>query len=170
MLLGMQLRHAVMDSPLGALTLVMSERGLRGLYMELTKRPLTAEITGPRDDAAAGDATRQLQEYFAGQRRTFDLPLDLHGTGFQVAVWQQLLGIPYGQTCSYGQIAGDLGDPRSVRAVGAANGRNPVSIVVPCHRVIGSNGALTGYAGGLERKRYLLELEARVTGDVPALF
>lgn len=170
MLLPMSLRHAVMDTPVGPLAIVVSERGLRGLYMELTKRPLTVEIIGPRDDATGGEVIAQLTEYFAGQRREFDLPLDLHGTDFQRSVWQRLLQIPYGQRCSYGQIAADLGDLKLVRAVGAANGSNPVSIVVPCHRVVGSDGALTGYAGGVERKRYLLDLEARVTGATPTLF
>ncbi|WP_106850136.1 methylated-DNA--[protein]-cysteine S-methyltransferase [Blastococcus sp. Marseille-P5729] len=165
----MSLRHAVMDTPVGVLTLVESDRGLRGLYMEQTKRPLTPAIIGPRDDAVAGETRRQLREYFVGRRREFDLPLDLRGTGFQLAVWEQLLRIPYGQRRSYGQIAADLGDPRSVRAVGAANGSNPVSIIVPCHRVVAGTGALTGYAGGVERKRYLLELETRVMGGTPTL-
>lgn len=169
MLLSMSLRHAVMDTPVGVLTLVESDRGLRGLYMEQTKRPLTPAIIGPLDDSVAGETRRQLREYFAGRRREFDLPLDLRGTGFQLAVWEQLLRIPYGQRRSYGQIAADLGDPRSVRAVGAANGSNPVSIVVPCHRVVAGTGALTGYAGGVERKRYLLELETRVMGGTPTL-
>ena len=108
-------------------------------------------------------AARQLGEYFGGIRREFDLPLDLRGTDFQVSVWKALLKIPYGETRSYGQIALELGKAAAVRAVGAANGANPIAIVVPCHRVIGARGALTGYGGGLDRKRFLLELESRVS-------
>ena len=107
------------------------------------------------------DAQRQLNEYFAGQRRVFSLPLDFKGTDFQQRVWQALLTIPYGQTRSYLQIAEQLGNPKAVRAVGAANGKNPISIIAPCHRVIGSNGRLTGFAGGLDAKARLLALESR---------
>jgi O-6-methylguanine DNA methyltransferase len=106
-------------------------------------------------------ATEQLQAYFAGQRRDFDLPLDLAGTAFQRSVWRALLDIPYGETRSYGFVAQAIGAPKAVRAVGAANGSNPIPIVVPCHRVIGAGGSLTGYGGGLALKRFLLELEAR---------
>jgi methylated-DNA-[protein]-cysteine S-methyltransferase len=107
------------------------------------------------------EAERQLAEYFAGTRRTFELPLDFEGTEFQRSVWAALLTIPYGETRSYGQIARQIGRPKAVRAVGAANGRNPLSIVAPCHRVIGASGELTGFAGGLETKEFLLALEAR---------
>ncbi|WP_153506506.1 methylated-DNA--[protein]-cysteine S-methyltransferase [Cumulibacter manganitolerans] len=162
--------HAVFSSPLGPLTAVLSEDGLCGLYMKLTKRPLSPAITGPRDDTVGREVAEQLGEYFRGERQVFDLPLDLHGTDFQRRVWALLLEIPYAGQSTYGAIAAALGEPRLVRAVGAANGSNPVSIVVPCHRVVGSSGALTGYAGGVERKRFLLDLEARVAGSTPTLF
>jgi methylated-DNA-[protein]-cysteine S-methyltransferase len=110
------------------------------------------------------DAERQLAEYFAGHRKTFDLMLDFVGTDFQKKVWAALLTIPYGETRTYGQIARQIGSPNAMRAVGAANGRNPISIVAPCHRVIGSTGELTGFAGGVERKEHLLQLEAGVSG------
>jgi methylated-DNA-[protein]-cysteine S-methyltransferase len=112
------------------------------------------------------DAAHQLREYFAGKRREFQLPLDMQGTDFQLDVWRQLQGIPYGETRSYAQIAHAIGRPKAVRAVGAANGSNPVSIVVPCHRVIGSSGKLTGYGGGLPLKKRLLELEGAWTMDL----
>jgi methylated-DNA-[protein]-cysteine S-methyltransferase len=124
----------------------------------------------PRFEAAAGshpvldEAAAQLGEYFAGERRSFDVPLDLVGTPFQLDAWRALAEIPYGTTVAYGEQARPLGCPGSARAVGAANGRNPLSIVLPCHRLVGANGALTGYAGGLEVKRALLEHEARVLG------
>lgn len=170
MLQGMTRSHAVTDSPVGPLTIVLTERGLCGLYMKRTKRPLSGEITGPRDDGVATEIVTQLGEYFRGERREFDLPLDLQGTDFQRSVWDLLLQIPYGERATYGELAERLGDPRTVRAVGAANGSNPVSIVVPCHRVVGGDGSLTGYAGGVERKRFLLDLEARVAGTSPTLF
>jgi methylated-DNA-[protein]-cysteine S-methyltransferase len=132
-----------------------------------------AGITGvsfdpPREDTAVppgshpliDEAIRQLEEYFERRRRRFDLPLDLHGTGFQARVWKALLEIPYGETRSYGELASKLGMAGAARAVGAANGSNPVAIVVPCHRVIGSGGRLTGYGGGLDRKKFLLDLES----------
>jgi methylated-DNA-[protein]-cysteine S-methyltransferase len=112
-----------------------------------------------RDDAALEPAARQLAAYFAGERTSFDMPLDLHGTEFQRRVWQALLAIPFGETTSYGEIARRIGAPSAVRAVGGAVGRNPISIVVPCHRVVGSNGSLTGFGGGLDRKRWLLSHE-----------
>ena len=106
------------------------------------------------------EAQRQLEEYFAGERTEFSLPLESHGTDFQQRVWRALRAIPFGTTISYGELARRIGNPRAVRAVGLANGRNPISIIVPCHRVIGANGTLTGYGGGLERKRFLLALES----------
>src|SRR4029453_8029196 len=115
-------------------------------------------------------ASRQLDEYFAGRRRTFDVPLDLHGTPFQIKTWRLLAAVPYGSTVSYRQQAVLLGDPNKARAVGAANGRNPASIILPCHRVLGASGALTGFAGGLEAKRSLLEFEARVVKGGPIPF
>lgn len=148
-------------SSIGELTLVASEKGLRGLYMEdHTKASLTPDLW--RDDPSHfAAATRQLNEYFSGKRRTFDLPLDLQGTLFQLQAWQALLKIPFGGTLTYGEQAALINNPKAVRAIGLANGKNPISIIVPCHRVIGKNGTLTGYGGGLERKRFLLELEKR---------
>ncbi len=117
-----------------------------------------------RDHAAFDGAIRQLQEYFDGQRVTFEIPLAADGTDFQRRVWMALRDIPFAQTVTYGDIAREIGNPKGVRAVGLANGRNPISIIVPCHRVIGHNGTLTGYGGGIERKRWLLEHEARHAG------
>ena len=116
------------------------------------------------NDSALKYATVQLRSYFAGKRRDFDFPLAMHGTDFQLSVWNALRNIPYGETTTYGTLAGIIGRPDAVRAVGAANGANPIPIVVPCHRVIGSNGALTGFGGGLPVKRWLLDHEARVSG------
>ncbi|OOL30462.1 cysteine methyltransferase [Rhodococcus rhodochrous] len=159
--------HTVVDSPIGPLTLVRTDGALSGLYLaEHRHRP------GPRtlgDVAATGfeEVTEQLGEYFAGQRTEFTVPLALHGTAFQLRVWQALRTVAYGTVCTYTDLAAAVGHPTAVRAVAAANGRNPVSIVVPCHRVIGRDGSLTGYAGGLARKRYLLDREAQVTHAVP---
>lgn len=143
-------------SPIGQLTLVASELGLAALHMESHPVPLDGLLL---DDSCFAEARRQLDAYFAGALRSFDLPLDLQGTPFQLQVWRALLEIPYGETVSYGEQARRIGNPKGVRAVGLANGRNPISIIVPCHRVIGKNGSLTGYGGGLDRKRFLLELE-----------
>jgi len=160
-----RLAAAVTDSPLGPLALVASGGALAGLYMN-GRAPASADTAGVAegtDAAVLDEAARQLSEYFCGQRQSFDLPLTLEGTAFQRRVWQALLGIGYGQTVSYGQLAGQIGRPTAARAVGLANGRNPVSIIVPCHRVVGSDGSLTGYGGGLGNKRRLLELERRVS-------
>ena len=147
--------YTYLRSPLGDLLLFGDEQALRGVYMDAKAPP------GWRSsDEAFAAAGEQLDQYFAGERRDFDLPLDLRGTPFQRRVWQALLTIPYGETRSYGELAAQIGRPDRPRAVGAANGRNPVSIVVPCHRVIGSDGGLTGYGGGLARKRWLLDHEA----------
>jgi methylated-DNA-[protein]-cysteine S-methyltransferase len=151
-------------SPLGELTLACSDRGLCGVWFEGQRHGPEAQVIQgwqPAPDHPLLQATAaQLQDYFAGRRTVFDLPLDLsHGTTFQQAVWQALLDIEAGSYQSYGQLASHLNNPQAVRAVGAAVGRNPVSIIVPCHRVLGSTGQLTGYAGGLERKRALLQLE-----------
>ncbi len=146
-------------SPVGNLLLTCSERGLSGVWMEVRAHP-PAERARSLAPERFSEAIRQLQEYFAGVRRDFDVQLDLSGTPFQIRVWQELRTIPFGVTISYGELASRLSQPAAVRAVGAANGRNPVSIIVPCHRVIGSNGSLTGYGGGLERKRMLLDHEA----------
>ena len=147
--------YTYLRSPLGDLLLFGDEQALRGVYMDAKAPPAWR-----RSDEAFAAAGEQLDQYFAGERRDFDLPLDLRGTPFQRRVWQALLTIPYGETRSYGELAAQIGRPDRPRAVGAANGRNPVSIVVPCHRVIGSDGGLTGYGGGLARKRWLLDHEA----------
>jgi methylated-DNA-[protein]-cysteine S-methyltransferase len=155
-----------LDSPIGPLTIVASETGVRAILFdhETDKRAaaLADGVVDPEQPVVARAAS-QLREWFAGQRRQFDLPLDLHGTPFQVKAWRALATIPYGETISYGQQAARIGEPNKARAVGAANGRNPIPIVLPCHRVIGANGALTGYAGGLDAKRTLLQHEADVT-------
>lgn len=152
---------AMMTSPVGSLTLVASERGLAAILWE-KDRPGRVPLSHVIDDVnhpTLRETRQQLCEYFAGERRVFSLPLDLNGTAFQRRVWQALLTIPYGETRSYGQIARQIGQPRAVRAVGAANGRNPISIIAPCHRVIGTSGRLTGFAGGLAAKAQLLALE-----------
>lgn len=161
-------------SPLGEVLLVSAGERLRGLYFAGQKdEPDEAALArlGVREQARADGmlarARDEIGEYFDGRRRRFDLPLELVGTPFQRQVWQALLEIPFGQTATYGAIARRCGRPRAVRAVGAAVGRNPVSIIVPCHRVLGSDGSLTGYAGGLPRKRALLSLEG---GAAPGLF
>lgn len=151
--------HTVIDSPVGPLTLVATDGSLAGLYMEPHRHRPAQETFGVRDAGAFGAVTEQLGEYFAGERTEFSLPLAPEGTGFQRTVWAALEDIPYGQTLSYGQLAEQIGRPGAARAVGLANGRNPVSIVVPCHRVVGSTGQLTGYGGGIERKRHLLDFE-----------
>jgi methylated-DNA-[protein]-cysteine S-methyltransferase len=130
--------------------------------VEIRFRP--ADIDGLRDDDAVANVAAQLHEYFRGERQSFDLPLAPHGTEFQQDVWRALQRIPYGETRSYSDIAREIGRPAAVRAVGAANGANPISIVIPCHRVVGSNGSLTGFGGGIETKRWLLALESRVAG------
>jgi methylated-DNA-[protein]-cysteine S-methyltransferase len=155
-----RLLYTSIASPLGELLLLSDGRALRGLYMQEGPRPFTVHADWVHS-AEPFDATRaQLTEYFAGARERFDLPLQLEGTAFQRRVWSALVEIPYGQTTSYGELARGLGQPDAVRAVGTANGSNPISIIVPCHRVIGADGSLTGYGGGMERKRLLLELEA----------
>ena len=153
------LLHNTMESPVGDLLLVGDERRLRGLYMQAGRRPATVGPAWKRADEPFAAAREQLGEYFAGERTEFDLPLAPDGTPFQAQVWEALTRIPYGRTASYGEIARGIGHPSASRAVGMANGRNPISILVPCHRVIGTDGKLTGYAGGVERKRFLLELE-----------
>jgi len=156
--------YSIMPSPIGELLLTGDGRHLTGLYMTPHTHGPTQGDGWVRDDEAFADARRQLEEYFAGTRVTFEIPLAPDGTEFQNRVWMALRDIPYAQTVSYGDIAREIGNPKGVRAVGLANGRNPISIIVPCHRVIGSNGSLTGYGGGLERKRWLLEHEARHGG------
>jgi methylated-DNA-[protein]-cysteine S-methyltransferase len=156
-----------MDSPVGRLKLVATSDGLAAILWE-TDGPdrvrLGAATEAPEDQLLV-EAERQLTEYFAGRRIGFDLPLDCLGTAFQRNVWKALRTIPFGETRSYSQIAAQIGRPRAVRAVGAANGRNPISIVTPCHRVIGAGGQLTGFAGGLEAKAYLLSLETHAVSS-----
>lgn len=155
------LRTLRVESPLGGVTLAATDDGLAGLWFDLQRhlpdmRGWQADDKQPVLLAAAS----QLRDYFAGKRDHFELPLDLsHGTAFQQAVWQALLAIPAGATTSYGALSQRVGNPTAVRAVGAAVGRNPISVIVPCHRVVGANGSLTGYAGGLDRKTALLTLE-----------
>lgn len=152
-----------MPSPVGSLTLVGSDAGLAAVLWE-QERPGRVRLEVVGEDPAhpvLAKAERQLGEYFAGARTCFDLALDFHGTDFQKAVWAALLTIPFGQTRSYAEIARQIGKPGAARAVGAANGRNPISIIAPCHRVIGMDGSLTGFAGGLEAKKFLLALENR---------
>jgi methylated-DNA-[protein]-cysteine S-methyltransferase len=148
----------IYKSPIGNLTLEFSDKGLSGLYFRDD-----AEAEG--EECSAGyhisPFTIQIDEYFNGNRKIFDLPLDLQGTEFQKRVWHELLKIPFGRTISYKELSLRLGDIKAIRAVAAANGANPVSIIVPCHRVIGSDGSLTGYAGGLWRKKWLLEFESK---------
>lgn len=149
------------DSPLGPLTLAATDAGLAGAWFHGQRH--WPDTRGWRSDdahAVLREAATQLTDYFAGRRSHFDLPLDLsHGTAFQQAVWQALRAIPCGQTTSYGALSHGIGQPAAVRAVGAAVGRNPISVIVPCHRVLGADGSLTGYAGGLPRKSALLALE-----------
>ncbi|HEX3845939.1 MAG TPA: methylated-DNA--[protein]-cysteine S-methyltransferase [Steroidobacteraceae bacterium] len=148
------------ESPIGRLLLTSNGSALTGLYMLPSRKSSSTDgwIEGSAARPLAA-AVRQLSEYFAGERRDFDLPLALDGTIFQTRVWRELVEIPFGRTWSYAELAGRIGKPGASRAVGLANGSNPVSIIVPCHRVIGSDGSLTGYGGGLERKRWLLEHE-----------
>ncbi|KHF76609.1 Methylated-DNA--protein-cysteine methyltransferase [Acinetobacter sp. neg1] len=157
----MQLVYMYMDSPVGALKLVAHDQALVAVMWdnENHKRVRLAELVEDRQHPMLHKVKQQLEEYFAGQRQQFDLPLDFQGTAFQQQVWQALLNIPYGETRSYKEIAVQLGNEKAVRAVGAANGKNPISIIAPCHRVIGSSGALVGFAGGLDKKQILLSLE-----------
>lgn len=152
-------QHTVIDSPYGPLTLVATDGTLSNLYMTDQRHRPAQETFGARDDRPFGEVIDQLEAYFASELKEFTLELHLHGTPFQRSVWEQLLRIPYGETRSYGDLAEALGNPGASRAVGLANGKNPVSIIVPCHRVVGSDGSLTGYGGGLERKQRLLDFE-----------
>jgi methylated-DNA-[protein]-cysteine S-methyltransferase len=160
--------HTVIDSPLGPLTLVGEEGALTGLYFPGHWTRPDRGAFGRRTDEGFDAARGQLDEYFAGRRAAFDLETRVSGEPFQLRVWELLHGIPYGETTTYGELARELGDPAMARAVGAAVGANPLSIVCPCHRVVGKDGRLTGYAGGLERKRLLLELEAPPAAAAPA--
>ena len=146
-------------SPIGKLRLTGTGAALTGVFMETERHASAQSRDAVRDSAPLREARQQLDEYFGGERREFSLVLDAAGTEFQRSVWRALRGIPYGATASYGDIAKRIRNPKAVRAVGLANGRNPISIIIPCHRVIGADGSLTGYGGGIERKRFLLALE-----------
>ncbi|HEV2886143.1 MAG TPA: methylated-DNA--[protein]-cysteine S-methyltransferase [Jatrophihabitans sp.] len=158
--------HSYVDSPLGPLLLTGDGEALTGLYTDQHGR-LPTDL-GHRADEEFAEARAQLGEYFAGERDVFDLPLNAPGTAFQHAVWQALRQIPYGSTMTYREVAEEIGNPKAVRAVGSANSRNPISIIVPCHRVLGSDGKLIGYAGGFHAKRWLLDHELRTAGNVAA--
>ena len=151
-----------MPSPVGELLLLSDGDSLTGLYMQKHAHWDGIDPCWRRDDARLRQARAQLRSYFADELKVFEMPLNLQGTEFQVRVWNELLNIPFGETISYGELARRIGQPNASRAVGLANGRNPISIVVPCHRVVGSNGKLTGYGGGLPRKRWLLDHERGV--------
>ena len=153
-------RCRVVESPIGRILLVGRTGILTGLYLADHENCPPLDPSWIDDDGAFADVVTQLSEYFAGTRQKFDVTVELHGTEFQRQVWNALLEVPYGRTASYGDIANDIGRPTAVRAVGLANGANPVSIIVPCHRVIGASGTLTGYGWGVERKRWLLEHES----------
>jgi methylated-DNA-[protein]-cysteine S-methyltransferase len=170
MLSTMSVTHTVVDSPIDELTLVADGDTLTGLFFTGRPHEPKPEALGERTDEGFTEVRRQLAEYFAGTRTGFDLPLAARGTEFEHQVWDLLAKIPYGETRSYGDLARELGDPALAQAVGWANGRNPVSVIVPCHRVIGADGRLTGYAGGLDRKRYLLELEEPAEVSAGRLF
>jgi methylated-DNA-[protein]-cysteine S-methyltransferase len=165
------LHRTRIETPVGDLVLLASDVGLRAvLWGDEPLRRVGGAVTDESvvDDPThrvLADAVAQLEEYFAGSRRQFDLPLDVRGTGFQHAAWRALLTIPFGDTASYGEQARRMGDVRKARAVGAANGRNPISIVVPCHRVVGADGSLTGFAGGMDAKAWLLDHERRVASQ-----
>ncbi|MET7717312.1 methylated-DNA--[protein]-cysteine S-methyltransferase [Streptomyces sp. NPDC005407] len=161
-------QHTVTDSPYGPLTLVATDGVLSGLYMTAQRHRPDEETFGEPDPAPFGETVRQLDAYFAGELKEFDLPMRLEGTPFQRGVWNQLRQIPYGETRTYGQLAEALGNIGASRAVGLANGKNPIGIIVPCHRVIGSTGSLIGYGGGLDRKQRLLAFESGTPDD--ALF
>jgi methylated-DNA-[protein]-cysteine S-methyltransferase len=156
--------YTTIDSPIGPLLLTGEDGMLRGLYMQGGRRPVAIDPRWQRADDAFGTVRSQLRQYFSGLRRAFELELKLAGSPFELAVWNALQRIPFGTTTSYGALAQQIGHPSAARAVGLANGRNPVAVIVPCHRVIGADGSLTGFGGGLERKRFLLDLE---TGVLP---
>lgn len=153
--------HLIIDSPIDPLLLTGNGEELTGLYMNPPQRVANLSANSRQNAACFSEVVAQLRAYFAGELQTFDLPLNATGSGFQKRVWEALIEIPYGETVSYKAIAERIHSPKAVRAVGLANGRNPLSIVVPCHRVIGANGKLTGYGGGLPRKQWLLAHEAQ---------
>jgi methylated-DNA-[protein]-cysteine S-methyltransferase len=158
------LLYTRMESPIGELLLVGDGHALHGLHMQEGGTAVAVDPEWRPADGAFAHVRRQLSEYFDGERVEFDVPLAMAGTPFQRRVWDALREIPYGETTTYGELAQHVGRPSASRAVGLANGRNPIAVIVPCHRVIGSDGSLTGYGGGLERKRLLLDLEAAQVG------
>jgi methylated-DNA-[protein]-cysteine S-methyltransferase len=159
----MTILHATMPSPVGPLLLAADADGLLLIEFHAPRHPVRrGSDWAPGENDVLRNVRAQLEDYFAGRRRDFDLPLAPPGTAFQKTVWQCLRAIPYGQTISYAELAQRIGKPSAMRAVGAANGRNPLPIVVPCHRVIGADGSLTGFGGGLPTKRFLLELEGAI--------
>lgn len=153
--------HAILYSPIGPLTVVASDGRICGLFMAQQRHLPPAERFGRFEPESCAAALQQLEEYFVGARTSFELPIAPSGSPFQLEVWSALCDIPYGETISYGELARRVGRPKASRAVGLANGRNPISIIVPCHRVIGADGSLAGYGSGVERKRHLLDLEQR---------
>ena len=167
-------RHTVIDSSLGELTLVANDDALTGVYFQHHWHPPAADVLGhyveATADALLGRAKKQVDEYLAGERTQFDLPIALVGEPSQQRVWELLADIAYGQTITYGELAAKLGDGTTAYEVGQAVGRNPLSVIVPCHRVVGKNAVLTGYAGGLKRKRSLLDLEEPVPAAADRLF
>jgi methylated-DNA-[protein]-cysteine S-methyltransferase len=163
--------YCTYESPLGTIMLVGEESALTGLYLPQHKHWAGLDAACQCSTESFAEVRRQLDEYFAGERQAFDLPYKLHGTSFQQQVWQELGRIPFGTTITYAELARRIGMPKAQRAVGAANGRNPVSIIVPCHRVIGSQGKLTGYGGGVDKKEWLLRWEKERSGQAaPELF
>lgn len=158
-----QVFYSVQESPVGNLVLASDGEALTAVYMETSRRPSEGREGWIRDDGCLAEAARQLGAYFVGERTSFDLPLRPRGTPFQLRVWEALREIPHGETISYGEVARRVGRPGAARAAGAATGRNPLPIIVPCHRVIGADGSLVGFGGGLDRKRALLELERNGT-------
>lgn len=159
-----------LETPIGRMTLFSDGEALCAIDLPEARRPRGVDARCVRNPALFDAARAQLGEYFVGQRQTFDLPLAPRGTTFQMRVWDALCTIPYGQTISYAELAQRVGNPRASRAVGLANGANPIAPIIPCHRVIGANGSLTGYGGGMSAKRFLLDLEARHDAAAPRLF
>jgi methylated-DNA-[protein]-cysteine S-methyltransferase len=154
-------RYSLFPSAVGELLLVGDGDALSGVYFRDGSKAMAAELTWTYDETALPEVKRQLAAYFGGELTEFQLPLAPRGTTFQQRVWNALRDIPYGSTTTYGKLAARLGDPNATRAVGLANGRNPIPIIIPCHRVIGADGSLTGYGGGMDRKQWLLALEGR---------
>jgi methylated-DNA-[protein]-cysteine S-methyltransferase len=162
--------HTTIVTPIGELTLVRNRGGLAGVYFPSHWHLPPSAKFGARVDDGFDDVAAQMAEYLRGERRTFDFPISIDGDDFERAVWQLIGEVPYGATATYGELARALGSEVSPRVVGGAVGRNPLSLIVPCHRIVGAGGKLTGYAGGLDRKRALLDLEASVTGSRGTLF